>query len=35
MMTLNNTAPIALRYSLESDFNAPEEINLWYGVGDD
>lgn len=29
------TAPIALRYSLESDFNAPEEINLWYGVGND
>ena len=29
------TAPIALLYSLESDFNAPEEINLWYGVEDD
>lgn len=29
------TAPIALRYSLESDFNAPEEINLWYGVEND
>ena len=29
------TAPIALMYSLESDFNAPEEINLWYGVEDD
>ena len=27
------TAPIALMYSLESDSNAPEEINLWYGVG--
>ena len=29
------TAPIALMYSIESDFNAPEEINLWYGVEDD
>ena len=29
------TAPIALMYSLDSDFNAPEEINLWYGVEDE
>lgn len=29
------TAPIALKYSLETDFNAPEEINLWYGVDND
>ena len=29
------TAPIALRYSLETDFNAPDEINLWYGVDND
>ena len=29
------TAPIAMAYSLESDFNAPEEVNLWYGVEND
>ena len=30
-----HTAPIAMAYSLESDFNAPEEVNLWYGVKHD
>ena len=30
-----HTAPIANAYSLESDFDAPEEVNLWYGVEHD
>ena len=30
-----HTAPIAKAYSLESDFDAPERINLWYGLEHD
>ena len=30
-----HTAPIANTYSSESGFDAPEEVNLWYGVEHD